>query len=399
MKSFNIKNNSSGFTLLESLIVVGIIVILGGAVITGVNPVRQISNTRNAQRVSAVANIQGAINSYAIDTFGGYPEGIDNTIRMIGTAEIGCAVMCGPGFDQPIPPPPVRSFSDDTQGEFASGTNGNTEWSSANGTLRLNSTGLVNLTGGYISTIFDAGSMVTWDSLSWIPQAPYGKELPSPNTVSETGYPSGNAVMTGNVLLMHMNETSGKIADVSSFNNYGQTFGGVSYGFAGKFNTALTFNGSNGTVRVNSASNLNLPNSGGTVMLWIKPTVNLPQDTGMGLIRKPDYSGNLYSPGGYGMEIYRLAPNGPQNIKVHLGWNNGNSNSQQTVTGNVNITSGNWYHVAMTWNSGTVAIYVNEFSIRTLTVPAGSTGLMDQKNFTSDTAQFPFLTAEPGITD
>ena len=46
------------------------------------------------------------------------------------------------------------------------------------------------------------------------PQRPLCKELPD-NKGIESAYPTGNADMTGNVLLMHMNEASGTVLDYS----------------------------------------------------------------------------------------------------------------------------------------------------------------------------------------
>ncbi len=69
------KTSKSGFTLLEILLVVGIIAILAGIVIVAINPSKQIATVRNTQRQSDIKQINSALQQYFID-HGSYPPSI-----------------------------------------------------------------------------------------------------------------------------------------------------------------------------------------------------------------------------------------------------------------------------------------------------------------------------------
>ena len=53
-----------GFTLVEFLIVIGIIIILSALAIVAINPGQQIQKARNKQRMAHVSAIYGSINEY-----------------------------------------------------------------------------------------------------------------------------------------------------------------------------------------------------------------------------------------------------------------------------------------------------------------------------------------------
>ena len=66
------KANSQGFTLLEILLVVGIIAILAGIVIIAINPSKQLAQVRNTERKSDLKQVANAITQFYIDK-GYYP--------------------------------------------------------------------------------------------------------------------------------------------------------------------------------------------------------------------------------------------------------------------------------------------------------------------------------------
>jgi prepilin-type N-terminal cleavage/methylation domain-containing protein len=60
----------SGFTLIEVLVVIGLIAILAAVVIIAINPGRQFAQARNAQRTSNVAAVLNAIGQRLTDNKG-----------------------------------------------------------------------------------------------------------------------------------------------------------------------------------------------------------------------------------------------------------------------------------------------------------------------------------------
>lgn len=64
-----------GFTLIEILVVIGMIGILAGAVLVAVNPLKQFAQARNAKRVSDVSAILNAISNRIADNNGVFMSG------------------------------------------------------------------------------------------------------------------------------------------------------------------------------------------------------------------------------------------------------------------------------------------------------------------------------------
>ncbi len=356
---------SPGFTLAELLIVVGVMAMLAAIIVVGVNPAKQISTTRNAQRLAALGNIQGAINAYAIENNGSYPAGIDTGLRMLGTATSGCAIACTTG----TPVVPISTYTDSTSATFTTGaTYTNTQWDAAVSSVDLSATGLTALTGTYQSAIKDAGANYTWTTLAWVPRTPYGKELPN-NKVVETGYPGG-ATMTSNALLLHMNDsgTGYPVVD-NSGNAFNGTVVPANYSsitsVAGRLNTALNFVG-NTYITVPHNAQLNLSSSTGAIAFWMKPNLSTPIQTGssMDIVRKLDGPSGTYScqgcAGGYRVGLYREY-SGQVILQTTLGWYlNGGGSSISTLKSTTQIANGVWYHVVVTWDSG---VLTNNFSL------------------------------------
>ena len=64
------KNKQAGFTLLEILVVIGVIAILAAVVIVALNPARQFAQARNTQRWSNVNTVLNAVWQRMVDNRG-----------------------------------------------------------------------------------------------------------------------------------------------------------------------------------------------------------------------------------------------------------------------------------------------------------------------------------------
>lgn len=91
------KQSQKGFTLIEILVVIGMIAILATVVLIAINPARQFAQGRNSQRTSNVNAILNAIGQYVADNKGDLPPSVAalavNTPTQIGDG-IGQVDLC-----------------------------------------------------------------------------------------------------------------------------------------------------------------------------------------------------------------------------------------------------------------------------------------------------------------
>lgn len=82
----------SGFTLIEILLVIGIIAVLATVVVVALDPATRFRDARDARRLSDIESILSAIQQYIVDNKGTLPPGIDNTERQLGSDGSGCSL-------------------------------------------------------------------------------------------------------------------------------------------------------------------------------------------------------------------------------------------------------------------------------------------------------------------
>ena len=85
--------NKKGFTLLEILLVIGIIATLAVVVIVSLNPAQRFEDAQNSRRLSDIQSILSATQQYIIDNKGEIPAGISATEKQISTNSSDCNIV------------------------------------------------------------------------------------------------------------------------------------------------------------------------------------------------------------------------------------------------------------------------------------------------------------------
>jgi prepilin-type N-terminal cleavage/methylation domain-containing protein len=104
---------SRGFTLIEILIVIGIIAILAGIVLVAINPARQFRQANNTQRSSNVNAILNAIGQYTVDNKGdisalNIPVGDESDAEPISEADVDLCDFLVPTYIPALPADPLE---------------------------------------------------------------------------------------------------------------------------------------------------------------------------------------------------------------------------------------------------------------------------------------------------
>ncbi len=237
------------------------------------------------------------------------------------------------------------SYIDDTQSEFDLGTYADIQWDQVNSWLELDATGLSTKVGTYTSKIFDSTySSTVWNTLSWSPHFPYNKPLPNSNA-TETAYSSGNFAMTSNVLLLHMDESSGNLVD-SSASGGSCTASNLAYGTSGRLSSSIDLERTNSAkASCGDSTDYSFTNGSGTdlpmsICTWFNLESTQAAD-GQEIISK-------ISTGAYEWQML-IAPSNRINF-----WAYGGGSSANYIGGRSDVnaftSTGVWYHLCVTYS-------------------------------------------------
>jgi len=210
--------------------------------------------------------------------------------------------------------------------------------------IQLNFT---KISGNYTSEIFDATSSVSWSNMTWCGIGNY--ESPNNKGISC----DGKLNMTGNVILTHMDESSGNILDYSGFSNNG-TYNGAGYLSSGIINKGISFDGINDYVTFGDENRYSFGN--GTkdfpfsISLWFKKNSSGANEA---LLSRWDAS--------IPRAEYALLFNTGNQIRFLLRDDSTNGTIERITV--QSMSANQWYHVAAVYNGSSTTsglnIYIN----------------------------------------
>jgi prepilin-type N-terminal cleavage/methylation domain-containing protein len=142
--------NKQGFTLIEILVVIGILAVLLAIVLIAINPQQQFMQANDTQRRSDVNAILNAVSSYAAQNKGQLPAGITSTATPIALSspvdpgELNLCTALTPTYIADLPLDPTDGVKTGGSGTTCSATEFNTGYtiqSSAGNRVTVNAPG------------------------------------------------------------------------------------------------------------------------------------------------------------------------------------------------------------------------------------------------------------------
>jgi hypothetical protein len=158
----------------------------------------------------------------------------------------------------------------------------------------------------------------------------------------------------GPVAAYGFNEGNGNSVGDSSGNGHTGTISGAAWTTQGKFGNALSFDGVNDWVTVNSSSLLNLTNAM-TVEAWVFPTTS---SGARNVLIKEGVNRDTYN-------LYSRSGGGKSEIYTFIGGENRSAEST-AVAANV------WTHIAGTYDGAVLRLYINGVEVAANNLASGS---------------------------
>ncbi len=155
-----------------------------------------------------------------------------------------------------------------------------------------------------------------------------------------------------------LDETSGSsIADSSGNGHNGTWSDGTGDDVAeetttGSIDTALTFDGNNDRINIPYDPQLELSDTGGAIVAWIKlNSSNIGQNVNWPIFRKFEHT-NQYVAGAIQFELHQSGPASPIYMSSRF-------DGTQFKSPNTVMLADQWYHVVLTWNTTQAYMYLN----------------------------------------
>jgi prepilin-type N-terminal cleavage/methylation domain-containing protein len=411
--------SSKAFTLVELLVTIAIIAILAVVVVTTINPMQLLAQSRDGNRISDVHNLYGTISFYKSDQLGSSQFSLGSpSVVYVSLPDPAATTAAGSNCSSLNLPVLPSSYSYHCAGpNYYRKTNG-TGWIPVN--LSLSSTGSplnsfpIDPTNTSSSRLYYTyttnGSQFEFTAA--MESAKY-KLGGSSDQVSGDGGLLAGVYEKGTQLGLEpldygdsslvgywsMNEGSGNFAYDASGNNATGTWSGTQAGTSGYYSAgkvgpwAGTFNGSNDYIAVPNASNLNFGTGSFTVSAWVKPNSGLASYYQL-IGKKAAYNGN-----NIGWEIwldYRTTPN-----IMELRINDGSATGDLTPNPSANLATAlngaAWVHLVLVVNVGqNVTFYLNGTNEGTQSISTMTGSISNSQPITigkdaSGVASFPGL--------